>query len=50
MITFEPDSPWDIGQVVVFREEGRPNYRKVVTSVEHSDNGYETQYVLVDVR
>jgi hypothetical protein len=48
MITFEPDSPWEVGQVVVFREEGRPNCRKVVVSVEHSDDGSETQYQLVN--
>lgn len=49
MITFEPDSPWEVGQVVTFHEEGRPPYRKVVESVEHSGDGSETQYSLVDV-
>jgi hypothetical protein len=46
MITFEPDSPWEVGQVVVFREAEEPIYRKVVVSVEHSDDGTETQYQL----
>lgn len=49
MITFEPDSPWEVGQVVTFREEGRLPYRKVVEAVEHSGDGYEAQYTLVDV-
>lgn len=48
IITFEPDSPWEVGQLVVFREGDKPIYRKVVTAVEHSDDGTETQYQLVN--
>jgi hypothetical protein len=48
VITFEPDSPWKLGQVVIFREDDKPVYRKVVVSVEHSDDGIETQYRLVN--
>jgi hypothetical protein len=48
LITFEPDSPWEVGQVVTFREEGRPIYHKLVVSVEHADDGSETQYKLID--
>jgi hypothetical protein len=46
MITFEPDSPWEVGQVVIFRDGDEPPYRKVVIAVEHSDDGTETQYRL----
>ena len=49
MISFEPDSPWEVGQCVVFHEEGGPIYRKVVASVEHSADGNETQYALVNL-
>jgi hypothetical protein len=48
MITFEPDSPWEVGQLVKFREDGRPPYQKVVESLEWSRDGLETQYSLVD--
>jgi hypothetical protein len=48
MISFEPDSPWEVGQLVTFREEDGPIYHKVVVSVEHSNDGYEAQYTLVD--
>lgn len=49
MIAFEPDSPWEVGQVVSFHEEGRPVYRKRVVKVERSEDGSETQYELVDL-
>lgn len=48
MITFEPDSPWEVGQLVTFREDGRPPYQKIVESFERSEDGSETQYSLVD--
>jgi hypothetical protein len=48
MITFEPDSPWEVGQIVTLRE-GDQESRKVVVAVESSDDGSETQYQLVRV-
>jgi hypothetical protein len=44
MITFEPDSPWEVGQLVKFREDGRPPYQKVVESLEWSRDGLETHH------
>jgi hypothetical protein len=44
VITFDPDSPWEVGDVVVFREGDTPIMRKQVVSVEHSEDGNETQY------
>jgi hypothetical protein len=46
MITFYPDSPWEVGQLVIFREGKRVVDVKVVETVEHSGN--ETQYSFVD--
>jgi hypothetical protein len=43
MVTFEPDSPWEAGQVVV-TSEGDNRTEMVVDSVEHSSD--ETQYRL----
>lgn len=44
MITFEPDTPWEVGQIVEFRHPDGRVERKRITSVEHSDDGMETQY------
>lgn len=47
MLTFDPDSPWEVGQIVIFREGDKLVGRKVVVSVEHSADGMETQYRMV---
>jgi hypothetical protein len=47
MITFEPDSPWDVGQLVTLRD-GEATTVKRVTAVERADDGMEAQYTLVD--
>ena len=44
MITFEPDAPWGVDQIVEFRYPDGRVERKRITSVEHSDDGMETQY------
>lgn len=44
MITFNPDSPWEVGQVVMFRNGDLPPQPKIVTAVEHSEDGMESQY------
>jgi hypothetical protein len=49
MITFEPESPWEIGQHVTFRD-GERSCVKVVESVGQSDDGNETQYAFVTER
>jgi hypothetical protein len=46
VLTFDPDSPWEVGQVVIFREGEKQVGRKVVVSVEQSEDGMETQYTL----
>ena len=48
MITFAPDSPWEIGQVVMFRDGDKPPVAKIITSVEHSEDGMESQYQFKD--
>jgi hypothetical protein len=49
MITFEPESPWETGQHVTFRE-GERSCVRVVESVEKSVDGNETQYAFVTER
>lgn len=46
MITFEPESPWTVGQLVTIRD-GDLCAVKVVESVEHSDDGNTHQYNFV---
>lgn len=49
MITFEPETPWTVGQSVTLHDDGDGlTSVKVVESIEHSKN--ETQYHLVDER
>lgn len=49
MITFEPDSPWEVGQVVIFRDDQLGTVtQKVITAVEHSEDGMESQYTFQD--
>jgi hypothetical protein len=47
MITFEPDSPWQVGQYVTFRDGDRSCVKVVETKDE---SGNETQYSFVDQR
>lgn len=49
MITFEPESPWTVGQFVTLRA-GDFSTVKVVERVEQSEDGNETQYSLVSQR
>lgn len=49
MITFEPDSPWEVGQIVIFRDDKLGTATpKIITAVEHSPDGMESQYTFQD--
>jgi hypothetical protein len=46
VITFEPETPWHVGQYVTLRAGDFADV-KVVERVEQSEDGMETQYILV---
>jgi len=49
VITFEPDSPWEVGQIVIFRDDKLGTATpKIITAVEHSPDGMESQYAFQD--
>lgn len=46
MITFDPDSPYEVGDKVTLRDGERVVGEYRVIGVDHSDDGSETQYQL----
>lgn len=46
ILTFEPESPWEVGQHVTFHR-GDHSVVMVVESIEESEDGVEVQYTFV---
>lgn len=46
MITFDPDSPYEVGDKVTLRDGERVVGEYRVIGVDHSEDGSETQYHL----